>query len=244
MTVGEYEVRGVLGRGGMASVFVAYDLTLNRKVALKVMHPGLLGDAGMRERFRLEARMAARLDHPNIVTVHAVKERGSIVFFDGSRGEDHWDVVSASGGTKVVIAKDVRLPLRARPAVSPDGRWVAYAFSDPTKSDKIMMSKVDGSKTVASTGWPSSTSGWVTRYVSSGSSRATSIPTASPAPRPARPSCCHSAARVPGKPAMSTASSPLMSIPSSKALVAASPTSSDRSASSATSPRTPRARCS
>lgn len=82
MTVGEYEVRGVLGRGGMASVFVAYDLTLNRKVALKVMHPGLLGDAGMRERFRLEARMAARLDHPNIVTVHAVKERGSIVFFD------------------------------------------------------------------------------------------------------------------------------------------------------------------
>lgn len=81
-TVGEYEVRGVLGRGGMASVFVAYDLTLNRKVALKVMHPGLLGDAGMRERFRLEARMAARLDHPNIVTVHAVKERGTIVFFD------------------------------------------------------------------------------------------------------------------------------------------------------------------
>ncbi len=82
MTVGEYEVRGLLGRGGMASVFVAYDLTLNRKVALKVMHPGLLGDPGMRERFRLEARMAARLDHPNIVTVHAVKERGSIVFFD------------------------------------------------------------------------------------------------------------------------------------------------------------------
>ncbi|HYV96610.1 MAG TPA: protein kinase [Gemmatimonadaceae bacterium] len=81
-TVGEYEVRGLLGRGGMASVFVAYDLTLNRKVALKVMHPGLLGDAGMRERFRLEARMAARLDHPNVVTVHAVKERSNIIFFD------------------------------------------------------------------------------------------------------------------------------------------------------------------
>jgi serine/threonine-protein kinase len=81
-TVGEYEVRGLLGRGGMASVFVAYDLTLNRKVALKVMHPGLLGDSGMRERFRLEARMAARLDHPNVVTVHAVKERSNIIFFD------------------------------------------------------------------------------------------------------------------------------------------------------------------
>lgn len=81
-TIGEYEIRGLLGRGGMASVFVAYDLTLNRKVALKVMHPGLLGDSGMRERFRLEARLSARLDHPNIVTVHAVKERGNIVFFD------------------------------------------------------------------------------------------------------------------------------------------------------------------
>ena len=81
-TVGEYEVRGLLGRGGMASVFVAYDLALNRKVALKVMHPGLLGDSGMRERFRLEARLAARLDHSNIVTVHAVKERANIVFFD------------------------------------------------------------------------------------------------------------------------------------------------------------------
>ena len=81
-TIGEYEVRGVIGRGGMASVFAAYDLTLNRRVALKAMHPGFLSDSGMRERFRQEARLAARLDHPNIVTVHAVKERGGIVFFD------------------------------------------------------------------------------------------------------------------------------------------------------------------
>ena len=81
-TVGEYEVRALLGRGGMASVFIAYDLSLNRRVALKAMHPGLLGDSGMRERFRLEARLSARLDHPHIVTVHAVKERGGIVFFD------------------------------------------------------------------------------------------------------------------------------------------------------------------
>jgi serine/threonine-protein kinase len=81
-TVGEYEVRALLGRGGMASVFIAYDLALNRRVAIKAMHPGLLGDSGMRERFRLEARLSARLDHPNIVTVHAVKERAGIVFFD------------------------------------------------------------------------------------------------------------------------------------------------------------------
>src|SRR5262249_47002434 len=82
VTLGEYEVRGLLGTGGMATVFSAYDLLLNRKVALKVMHPGLLGSSRMRERFRQEARLAAALNHPNVVTIHAVKERGPLVFFD------------------------------------------------------------------------------------------------------------------------------------------------------------------
>ncbi|MEZ4240119.1 MAG: hypothetical protein R3F59_29005 [Myxococcota bacterium] len=75
-------------------------------------------------------------------------DAGGIVFFDNSRGEDHWDVVMASGGAKLVLAKDVRLPLRARPALSPDGKWVAFAYSDPTKSDKVVLSRVDGSRTV------------------------------------------------------------------------------------------------
>jgi len=75
---------------------------------------------------------------------------GKIVFFDGARGEGAWDlaVVDAPGGTKTTLARGVRLPLRARPAVSPDGKWVAFAYDDPTKADKIVLMTVDGSKTV------------------------------------------------------------------------------------------------
>jgi len=73
---------------------------------------------------------------------------GRVVFFDGSRGSDKWDVVSALKGQKTTIARDVRLPLRARPAITPDGKWVAYAFNDPTQSDKIVISRIDGSKAV------------------------------------------------------------------------------------------------
>lgn len=73
---------------------------------------------------------------------------GRIIFFDGSRGESHWDVVSVLKGTKVTLARDVRLPQRARPALTPDGKWVAYTFNDPTQNSKVVISKVDGSKTV------------------------------------------------------------------------------------------------
>ncbi|MEQ1566482.1 MAG: hypothetical protein ABMA64_12645 [Myxococcota bacterium] len=73
---------------------------------------------------------------------------GRVVFFDGSRGQDRWDVVSFTKGTKTTLARDVRLPLRARPALTPDGKWVAFAFNDPTQNGKIVLARVDGSKTV------------------------------------------------------------------------------------------------
>jgi Tol biopolymer transport system component len=75
--------------------------------------------------------------------------KGHIVFFDGSRGEDNWDLVSMSdSGTKKTLARGVRLPLRSRPAVSPNGEWVAYTFQDPGQGNKVLLTKVDGSKTV------------------------------------------------------------------------------------------------
>src|SRR4051812_33845520 len=51
-TIGEYEVRGEIGRGGMAAVYLGYDLRLNRKVAIKVMLPELAYHQGMDERFK------------------------------------------------------------------------------------------------------------------------------------------------------------------------------------------------
>lgn len=65
----------------MAAVFVAEDLRLNRPVALKVMLPGLAFTEGMSERFEQEARTAANLDHPNIVTIYSVEQLDDLLFF-------------------------------------------------------------------------------------------------------------------------------------------------------------------
>ncbi|MGV0605730.1 protein kinase domain-containing protein [Mycolicibacterium sp. XJ1904] len=65
-----YELRGVLGRGGMAEVHDGWDTRLHRPVAIKLLYPAFTSDADMRRRFEEEARAAAGLNHPNIVSVH------------------------------------------------------------------------------------------------------------------------------------------------------------------------------
>ena len=80
-TLGEYEILGELGRGGMATVYLAQDIALDRKVAIKVMSPSLTEGEGMVERFKREARTAASLSHPNIIPIYAVRESEHIVFF-------------------------------------------------------------------------------------------------------------------------------------------------------------------
>src|SRR5881392_619597 len=81
-TLGEYEVLAELGRGGMATVYLAHDLALDRKVAIKVLAPALLlmGE-GMVERFKREARTAAALSHPHIIPIYAVKESQDVLYF-------------------------------------------------------------------------------------------------------------------------------------------------------------------
>jgi len=80
-TLGEYEIQGDLGHGGMAAVFLAHDIALDRKVAIKVMHPAMVFGDGMVERFKREARTAASLSHPNIIPVYAVREAEGLLFF-------------------------------------------------------------------------------------------------------------------------------------------------------------------
>jgi len=80
-TLGEFEIGPELGRGAMAAVFLAHEVSLDRKVAIKVMSPGLLMDEGMAERFRREAITIANLNHPNIVSVHSVRQAGGLHFF-------------------------------------------------------------------------------------------------------------------------------------------------------------------
>jgi serine/threonine protein kinase len=80
-TLGEYEIMGLLGRGGMATVYLAHDIALDRKVAIKVMAPHLVAGEGMAERFKREARTAGSLSHPHVIPIYAVREVGDLLFF-------------------------------------------------------------------------------------------------------------------------------------------------------------------
>jgi serine/threonine protein kinase len=77
---GRYEIIRLLGRGGMAAVFLANDLVLERQVAIKVLPPDMTRDGELIARFQQEARTAARLDHPNIIPIHRVESEAGLVY--------------------------------------------------------------------------------------------------------------------------------------------------------------------
>jgi eukaryotic-like serine/threonine-protein kinase len=73
-TLGPYELRGLVGTGGMGEVYRAYDPRLDRDVALKIVLDELAAEPRRRERFRREAHAIAALTHPHIVTVHSAED--------------------------------------------------------------------------------------------------------------------------------------------------------------------------
>ncbi len=75
-----YDIIRLLGRGGMGRVFEAFDTALRRTVAIKLLAAPLAASSMARRRFLREARAAAALNHPNIVTIHAVGEHGCIPY--------------------------------------------------------------------------------------------------------------------------------------------------------------------
>jgi serine/threonine protein kinase len=79
-SLGQYEIRRVLGAGGMGVVYLADDTRLGRTVALKAIAPQFAADDGRRERLRREARAAATLSHPNIATIYALEQFGDQLF--------------------------------------------------------------------------------------------------------------------------------------------------------------------
>jgi serine/threonine protein kinase len=77
----QYRIERLLGRGGMGAVYLAHELALDRDVAIKVLPPEHAGTPEVRERFRREARTAARLSHPHIVPLHTFGEVSGLVYF-------------------------------------------------------------------------------------------------------------------------------------------------------------------
>jgi serine/threonine protein kinase len=80
-TLGEYEIVQEIGQGGMATVYMAHEIALDRKVAIKVMSPQFVHGAEMIARFKREARTAAGLTHPHIIPIYAVKESQQLLYF-------------------------------------------------------------------------------------------------------------------------------------------------------------------
>jgi branched-chain amino acid transport system substrate-binding protein len=125
-TLGKYELLEELGRGGFGTVYRARDTTLDVERAVKVLHPALVASPEFIERFRREARIAARLDHPNIVPVYEFGEvRGS--FFLVMK-------YLAGGSLKNVLAREGRLPFeRAVKIARQVAEALEYAYSQPEK---------------------------------------------------------------------------------------------------------------
>jgi eukaryotic-like serine/threonine-protein kinase len=93
---GRYRIERTLGRGGMATVFLAHDAELHRQVAVKVLADDLSGDEAFRNRFLRESRLAARLSHPNVVQVFDAGEAAGqpYIVMEYVRGETVADLLS------------------------------------------------------------------------------------------------------------------------------------------------------
>src|SRR5262245_38955483 len=78
--LGHYRIERLIGQGGMGAVFLAEDVKLHRKVALKVLPEEMASNADRLARFEREAQAVASLNHPHIVTIYSVEEHGQTRF--------------------------------------------------------------------------------------------------------------------------------------------------------------------
>lgn len=96
---GPYELRALLGRGGMGEVYEAYDTVKDRVVAVKLLPVALAGDPRFQQRFRHESRVAARLAEPHVIPIHDWGEIDGVLYIDMRlvRGSDLRSVLRAKG---------------------------------------------------------------------------------------------------------------------------------------------------
>ena len=111
---GRYELRGVLGCGGMAEVRDAWDVRLGRPVAVKVLYPSVSAQPDCRRRFATEARAAARLNHPRIVAVRdsGVHHGRHYIVLERFPGQSPADVLARGGP---LSTQQVRAIMHRRP---------------------------------------------------------------------------------------------------------------------------------
>ncbi|MGH3422657.1 MAG: serine/threonine-protein kinase, partial [Streptosporangiaceae bacterium] len=101
-----YRLDEQIGRGGMAVVYRAYDVRLERPAAIKVLSPELARDEAFRQRFIRESRTAAAVDHPNIIPIFEAGEAGGVLFIAMRfvYGRDVQSLINTGGPLPVVQA--------------------------------------------------------------------------------------------------------------------------------------------
>src|SRR5215469_7468003 len=104
-----YRLEEQIGRGGMAVVYRAYDARLDRRVALKILAPGLALDESFRHRFIRESRAAAAVDHPNIIPVFGAGEASGVLFIAMRfvQGRDVRTLIDRTGPLPPARAADI-----------------------------------------------------------------------------------------------------------------------------------------
>ena len=104
--LGDFRILRQIGRGGMGIVYEAIQLSLNRRVALKVLGPNVSGSSNQLRRFQLEAEAAAKLHHTNIVPVYGISESDGLHFY----AMQHIEGVSLSDALATVARQQYEVP--------------------------------------------------------------------------------------------------------------------------------------
>ena len=126
-TLGDFQIVRKIGRGGMGIVYEAVEKSLKRRVALKVLGPGVAGSSKQIQRFRREAEAAARLHHTNIVPVYGIGEENDLHFF----AMQFIDGVPLSDVIRTVSGR----PARSDDSAASDGETLADRLLPPVSNN-------------------------------------------------------------------------------------------------------------
>jgi Protein kinase domain len=140
-TFGPYEIRSLLGAGGMGEVYQAFDTTRDRTVALKLLRPELATGTGFQERFRRESRIAARLQEPHVVPVHDWGEINGVLYIDMRlvEGSDVGTVIHKEGPLAPARAASIV----AQVAAALDAAHAAGLVHRDVKPENILLTQND-----------------------------------------------------------------------------------------------------